>query len=117
MLLATVFAMIFHIRYINEFRFRSRMRDIDQPCRWSGDSSVSPDIRRKTWNDRSFFLVPWRSFDEVKNDRQELTSLESMDCSYAYIPVPSACGHSSTNFARLGRIRCNNANTWTIDTH
>src|SRR6266699_2501723 len=93
------------------------MRNIDQSCRCRGDSSVSPDIRRKTWNDWIFSLVGRRSFDEVDDDRQELAPLKCMDCSHAYIPVPSAFGHSSTNFARLGRIWCNNANTWVIGMH
>src|SRR5260370_40766913 len=93
------------------------MRDIDQPRRWSGNPSISPDIGRKTRNDRSFFLVGWRRLDEVENDRQELASLESMDRPHPHILVPSPLGHGGANFPRPGRIRRDNANTWMVGTH
>src|SRR6266446_6710388 len=56
-LLATMLAMILHICYVDELHTRSRMCDIDQPCRWSGDSSIFPDIGYESGNSRTVSLV------------------------------------------------------------
>src|SRR6266566_7745441 len=114
MLFATMLAMILHVYHIDELYTRTRMCDIDQPCCRSGNSLISPDIRQKAWNDRSFFLVGRRRFDKIENDGLELASLESIDCSRMHVLVPSPFRYGSTNFAGLGSIWCNNANTGMI---
>src|SRR5260221_14543143 len=117
MLLAAMLVMIWYIRQIDELYTRSRMCDIDQPCRWSGDSSISPDIGYESGNSRTVSLVGWRRFDEVENDRQELASLEGVDSTRAHIAVPPPFGQGGADFARLGRIWCNDPNPWMMGVH